>query len=183
MADDRHPLSPAAIDLAERALDVLDDTDHLQDGVQAAAPRAVAFGELYAYATDPAYQASPALTQALGRDLALRRDLERLLRNTATQHLPRVAAASSGAIQARETETCRIAFRPSRADPGQIYVILEMKAPGAEAPSVLFAFSPDRRWVRLPLPEASDGRIQVLLDADSEVLQALRDIHTEVYLT
>ena len=72
-------------------------------------------------------------------------------------------------------------FRASKADPDQIFIIIEFTDKSAR-PSVLFICDQDKPMSKVELPEARDGRIQLLLDANSDAVKGLRNIATEVFL-
>ena len=142
----------------------------------------VPFSALYAYATDPDGAVDDELELALGRDPGLAADFGRILEKTVVWRLPRVAAASSGPIMSREGEGCRIRFQTSRAEPDQTYIIIELTEDGAKGPTALFIVDPELGCRRFALPAARDRVIQLLVDRDSELLQGLLDIKTEVFL-
>lgn len=144
-------------------------------------PPAVGFAEVYAYATDPRHQPRAELLSALDGDLRVRRDFEALLRNISVYWMPQVAAASSGKISAREVDGCRMEFRASKADEDQVFVIIELNDKSA-SPRCLFVCGKNGPVRRLDLPEARDGRLQLLLDGESEIAVALRDVESEVFL-
>lgn len=170
--------------LAERLFDALGTMRELtrppEDGD--AGPGTVAFSALYAYATDPEAPPDERIETALRDDPGLMADFRRLLEKTAARRLPRVAAASSGAIMSREGEGCRIRFRASHAEPSQTYIIIELTDEPAEGPNTLFIVYPDKGCRRFSLPPARDRVIQVLAEEDSDLLQGLLDIRTEVFL-
>jgi len=163
------------------AADALDALSHV-DEILAPAPGKIGFAELYAYAVDPAHEPAERMLSALDRDAALRADFQRLLKNTARYYMPQVAAASSGALDSREVDGCRIVFKSSRADPNQLYVIVEATADKTFEPEILFVQFPDGRTRRTELGGGRDGRTQILLDRTSEIAQGLMDINTEVYV-
>jgi len=167
---------------AEAALDTMDHVDRLLDGGATAAAGKIAFADLYAYAVDPNHEPADRLLNALDTDAGLQADFQRLLRNTARYYMPEVAAASSGTLESREVDGCRIVFRPSRADPDQLYVIVEATADKAFNPEVLFVQFADGRSRRAPLPGAQNGKVQILLDRNSDIATGLLDISTEVYV-
>ena len=171
---------PAEMDFAERVATTLGTLDAM---TAPPAKRAVGFSELYAYATNPGIEPSVALTTALSTDEILRANLRRILANTAIGRLPQVAAASSGAIDSREGDGCRIEIKPSRANAGQIYILITLAENWARTPTALFVYSPEGRGTKVALPDSQDGKIQLLVESDSEVARALRDIATEVYLS
>ena len=179
MATDGTELSEAEMALVQRALDVAEVSDRLLHAPTAAT--AVAFADLYAYATRPDYQPSDALLTALESDTPTRRDFEALLKNTASYWIPQAAAASSGSVATREIDGCRMTFRTSKANENQVYVIIEFTDREAK-PGALFVASPGAATMKLALPNARDGRVQLLLEADSEMAQRLQDVDTEVFL-
>ncbi|MBF0336181.1 MAG: hypothetical protein HQL40_21530 [Alphaproteobacteria bacterium] len=150
------------------------------DGMEGAASTRPSFGELWAFATGEA-EMSDDLRRALDTDRRLAGDLDHLIERTALYRFPRVAAASSGAVETRDGEGFRIRLRPSRANVEHTYVSIEVAAELDEPPLALLAKGPGR-WIKLPLPDAIDGVIQILVDSGSELVHALRDVHTEVYI-
>jgi len=167
---------------AEATLDTIDHMDKLLGGSGQAAADKVAFADLYAYAIDPNHEPADQLLDALDRNTGLQADFQRLLRNTARYYMPEVAAASTGALESREVDGCRIIFKPSKADPDQLYVIVEATADKSFNPEILFVQFSDGRSRRAALAGAQNGRVQILLDRGSEIAQGLLDISTEVYV-
>ena len=166
----------------EAALAALLTTDQLLTA-PAGAPGLVSPSEMYAYATDAGYQPSTGLLEALDNRPDIRASFHRLLDNTARYHLPQVAAASSGQIEQRESQGCKFSFRPSRADPSQMYVIIENTRDMDFAPKILFVCNRNGATSRTELPAAQNGRVQLLLERDSDMAKGLLDIKTEVYMT
>ncbi len=171
------------LDLSERLFDTLSTLQELapEAGDHAGHGR-TAFSRLYAYATEPDQDVDPELERAMADDPGLRRDFRRLLEKIATNHLPRVAAASTGPLEQRVGEGCRIRFEPSRAQPTQVFIVIELTDRDAPAPTVLFTCDSEGRCQKFPLPPARDGVIQILQEKDSELLQGLLDIGKEVFL-
>ncbi len=163
------------------ATEALDTLSHV-DEILTPAPGKVAFADLYAYAVDPGHEPADRLLDALDTDTGLQADFQRLLKNTARYYMPEVAAASTGALDSREVDGCKILFKSSRADPDQVYVIVEATADKTFAPEMLFVQFPDGRTRRTELGGGRDGRTQILLDRASEIAQGLMDINTEVYV-
>ena len=119
--------------------------------------------------------------RALAESPALRADLRRLLGKTAARRLPRLAAASSGPLSARDGEGCRIRFEASRAEPSQVYVIIELQDEEAPAPRSLIVCD-DSGSRKFALPPPHNGTVQVLVERDSDLIGALSDLGSEVYL-
>lgn len=159
------------------------DHDAVRQAVTAAdlASPAIGFNRLYDYATG-GQDRDHEVARVLDANPRLRADLRVLLAKVALNHLPEVAAASSGELDVRETDQCRIRFEPSRAEPDQVYLIVELVDRSAPMPSVLFTCTADDRSDRIDLPEGRDGVIQLLLDRSAPVLESLRDHNAEVYL-
>ena len=66
---------------------------------------------------------------------------------------PKVAAASSGAVEGRDGENYRIRLRVSQAAPSQTYVIIELQDPASAAPSTILLGKPDGEYDVHALPE------------------------------
>jgi hypothetical protein len=140
--------------------------------------RGVAPSDLAAVIDDPGHPRADEVDEELRKSHKLRADFDHLLRRMARYSLPRLAAASSGAAITRTAEGCRITLRPSRADPTQIYVIIEADGPA----QTLFVRSDQGSHVRHPLPSAQDGVVQLLAEEGSDLVAALRDVESEVFL-
>ena len=179
MATDPNTLNDRELTLVRNTLDATNMAGHLLKGDGKSTT--VGFSEIHAYATQPDHSPSDALLRALHSDGRVRRDFEALLKNVSVYWMPQVAAASSGDVSTREIDGCRMTFRASRADPDQIFVIIEFTDTSAR-PSTLFVCGQDKPMSKVELPVARDGRIQLLLDANSDAVKGLRDIATEVFL-
>ena len=179
MATDPITLNDQEQTLVRNTLDAVNIAKRLlEEDVQIAV---VSFAEIYAFATQPNYKPSGALLSALDSDSRVRRDFEALLRNVSVYWMPQVAAASSGKVSTREIDGCRMTFHASKADKDQIFVVIEFMNTSAR-PSALFLCGQDKPMSKVELPEVRDGRIQLLLDADSDTMKGLRDIATEIFL-
>jgi hypothetical protein len=154
----------------------------LMDGFEADTSQVVSFSDLYAYAADRPVQNLETLTQALRKDAMTRQALQRLLSKTARYGLPRAAAAATGPIRLREIEDCRIQMRASRAEPNQVYVIIDLPQGATPLPTALFIYHADNGCTKHPLPPSQDSRIQILTTANSELVQGLSDHRTEIFL-
>ena len=181
MAENHGKLEAEHLAFAENIVEALSVLDALDEPT--AVTTAVPFSELYAYAIDPGERPRPELLNALATSPRLRADLNRLLGNPAIVHLPQVAAASTGEIKEREGGGCHIEFRASRADADQIYVIISLEKKVTRTPSTLIICDPMGCCVKVALPAAREGRIQLLLDTESDIANSLRDISTEVYIS
>jgi hypothetical protein len=179
MATDPITLNDRELTLVRNTLDATDIAGRLLEGNTQNA--AIGFSEIYAYATRPDHSPSAALLRALDSAGPVRRDFEALLKNISVYWMPQVAAASSGEVSTREIDGCRMTFRASKADAGQIFVIIEFMDKSAH-PSALFVCGQHKPMSKVELPEVRDGRIQLLLNADSNTVKGLRDIATEVFL-
>lgn len=167
-------LALAALDADAQARDLLDTS--------AATVKRLAFSALYRYASDPSFELSPADAQKLASDDAAQADLARLIAANAFTYMPRQAAAASGAVSRRESGTAVLTLTPSQAEPGQVYLGVEILDPEAVPPVHLFFRHADGPWRRLQLPPFSGTKAQMLLDAGGGTASALADPETEVYL-
>jgi len=142
----------------------------------------IGFAEIYRFATEGAGGMSPELSEALAASPRLRADLRHLLRRTTPLHLSARAAASSATVTTRQGTEFRMTLRESHADRDQIYVTIQFGEAVISPPTTLFVIDDRRGCRKLPLPAASAGAVQLLLEADSDLVAALRDPRTEVFM-
>lgn len=138
------------------------------------------FRRLYRYVID-ARSDDAELEAALSENAALRADLRRLTAKVASFQIPELAAAASGLVAQRVAPGCRIRFEPSRAEAAQTYVIISLDDLGRH-PRWLAVFVDDDRCRRLALPEPREGLIQLLVDSHSDILAALRNPKSEIFI-
>ncbi len=171
--------------LAEKTFEVLsvmDDLLEAEDTGHRGAAREVGFSDLFAYASGASAARDQDVRLALIRNPRLRRDLDRLLAKVSVCHFPRAAAASSGDVDTREGDGFKLRVRRSKAVETQCYVIIDIDPTFDATPTALFVKSRDGGIEKYALPELQDGTIQMLVDAESDLVQNLRDAGTEVYL-
>ena len=147
-----------------------------------AGERRLGFQDLYAYVADPDCAAAEQIEAAMAADPRLADDLRCLLEKTSLYHGPRMAAASTGSLSSRRGSGFSITLRASRAEPSQIYVVIEVIEPDGGTPKTLFVSQRDHRVLKHSLPEVDGDTIQLLAEGDSELVQALRDPGSEVFL-
>jgi hypothetical protein len=134
--------------------------------------------EIVQFLDDPSRSLSAEEQRALFSDPRLRADYRRLKAQATTFELPALAAASSGAVNARRFEGGTISIHPSRVA-GQIYVILRFSWP-ANAPRMILLESAAGDLVKRALPAADQqGEVMMVLnersDADAGFLRLLGD--------
>lgn len=173
-------LDPPQQEAAARMFEALDMIDVATE--QAVEPRRVSFSDLYAFANDPEREMAPELAEALASDGAFEADLLRLLDRIAAYRFPRAAAASSGPVAQRDGDLYRIALRPSRAEPSQVYIVIELADLDSVPPELIYVCRPGKPCEKHRLPIAHDGAIQILADLRSPLVEALRDGQAEVFL-
>jgi hypothetical protein len=138
------------------------------------------FADLYAWATDPDRAFGPAEREALLRDSLLRRSFALLVARLASLRVEAAAAAASGRLDARSGRGLSVRLVASRADPMQVYVVIEIE-PGVPA-SLLLVLRDGVPAARLALPASIDGHVQLIEASDSPLVAALRDPATELVL-
>ncbi|NQW09698.1 MAG: hypothetical protein HQ481_07445 [Alphaproteobacteria bacterium] len=112
---------------------------------------------------------------------ALKDDVAALLDRAAVASLPRVAAAATEDAVARRIGTgAAIRLLPSRATPDQTYVVITLDDPD-RTPGQLIAVTGDDLVVQRLDPPV-DGTIQVLTETASDLVRALADAETRVWL-
>ena len=176
-------LKPAQKKAAGQVFDALSTLDALTDPDKASAESGqIGFADIYAFATNPARNMDNRMREALLRNPRLRRDLDKMIANAPVYHFRRVAAASSGGVESREGDGFKIRLKQSRAEATQTYVILELAEGAPKAPTMLFVKGADETYVKHALSEPQGGIIQLLVESDSDLVKALRDVHTEVFI-
>ncbi len=98
---------------------------------------AIPFSRLYAFAANPDQSADPELSDALVRDTKLARHFHHLCEQNAVARLPRVAAAGDEPLPSRDGDGCRLRLEPSRAEPEQVYLIVEFNDTAANPENLL----------------------------------------------
>lgn len=177
-------LPPRQQMVARRAVEALMAIDGLttsEDGAGGAGPRRrVAFRDLLAWVRGAEPHLSRDVERAIAADQRLARDFERLLHRTAGWHGARAAAASSGDLDVREGNGFRLRIKPSRAGAGLIYLLVDLA--GDHQPTTLVLRGPSGQHVKMALPAAQDGVIQILAEETAEEVRLLRDPGTELFL-
>ncbi len=170
--------------LTERAFDALCTLDEVADAqrAQGTGERQFGFADIYAYVNEPGRPMSAQLSEALEADARLRDDLLRLLAKTAGYRCPRSAAAGTKVLESRHGQGFTIRLRPSRAEPSQVYVVIELLDRAAEAPKALFIAERRDGLLKHALPEARGGTVQLLAETESDLIRALRNPRSEVFL-
>ena len=139
------------------------------------------FGELVAAASAPG-PLPAALAQALLSDPALRADFNLLLRRTARVHVPRAAAASSGALQRRQAGGYSLRLVPSRSGADQVYLLIEVPD-GHAPPRLLVVSNPDGTICKEDLPPPTERTIRLLKDANDPLPRTFRQPDSELFLS
>jgi hypothetical protein len=134
--------------------------------------------EIVQFLNDPSRALTAEEQRALFADPRLRADYRRLKAQATTFELPALAAASSGAVNARRFEGGSVSIHPSRI-PGQIYVILRFDSPTG-APRMMLLESAGGDLIKRALPSADpQGEVMMVLnagsDADAGFLRLLAD--------
>ncbi len=134
--------------------------------------------EIVQFLNNPARALTTEEQRALFADPRLRADYRRLKAQVTAFELPALAAASSGAVNARRFEGGSITIHPSRV-PGQVYVILRFNWP-TNAPRMMLLESASGDLVKRELPSSDQqGEVMMVLnersDADAGFLRLLAD--------
>ncbi len=175
---------PESLIVAERIFLALSALDHLADAAreQTENSERVGIGELYRHVRDPEASVTPGLLKALENDVQLRANFARLAAKNALCRFPAAAAASSGVVASRECAGFQITMRKSRAEPSQVYIIIDLATRDDAPPTHLFVLGEEIRYCKHSLPLPLDGTIQVLAEDGSDIVRALADHHSEVFL-
>lgn len=172
--------SIAPLDFGKAAASENDDTaDSAPAGTEGTR---IGFDDLYRFANDPAMPMDAGLAQALAASSRMRADLRLLIQRASGGRALMAAAASSGTVTTRHGTSFRMTLRESRADRNQVYVLIHINGKAALAPRALFVIDDGAACRKVPLPAPLNGTVQLLLDADSDIVAALRDPAAEVFV-
>lgn len=170
-----------------RARDAFAD-EKLAQELLAAPPAGPAIGpsRLYAYARRGDGTADLGVERALRASPKLRRLYARFVFDSARYHAAAAMAAGSTEVPPRAGQGWRISAERSQAEPDQFIVIIELAAGDdtaeAELPDTLILCDPDQAFHHFAVPAARRGVIQMILDADGDLIRLLRDPRTEAFL-
>ncbi|CCQ75279.1 hypothetical protein [Magnetospira sp. QH-2] len=137
---------------------------------------------LQAYATGRLPWPQDDLERALGSHLPLRRAYMIMVKAASSHHLPRARAASSDTLPTREGDRVRLSLRESRAEPDQLFLIVEISDRVPEGPSTLIILDSEDNSTQVALPEPRNGVAQVILDRASEAVRLLADPRSEAFI-
>ncbi len=142
-------------------------------------PKRIAASALYASAKCGAPHA------ALADSRGARQFYHQALAETAQYVMPEAKAASSYHMLERHGEGCRIRVEPSRAEPDQFFVIVEMprEATRARMPTSLVLRDAQDFCQWFTLPPVRDGIAQFIAEANSDLVCLIGDPTTRIYLT
>ncbi|MBF0419479.1 MAG: hypothetical protein HQL78_04870 [Magnetococcales bacterium] len=146
------------------------------------AVEAVSFMELRHAARHSENPISQSLVAALSKNSRLQCDFYRLIRDGSVCCFSRQAAADSGETIHRKTGNYQIRLCPSKVEQKQVYVVIALEQEKNVVPNAMFIFKSGSLLVKKALSSPHDGVIQILDYADSDLVLALKDQETEIYL-
>ncbi len=116
-------------------------------------------------------------------NINLWRIYKKIISETAICHLPEAMAASTVEFPfVRHGDDWTVTIELARAEPNQVYVILEISKSINQTPKSIFFFKGDETHPRWELPEVNDGVIQLISDRHSDLVKLLMDPKSEAYL-
>jgi hypothetical protein len=145
----------------------------------------IPISRLYAVAARPKATIPADLASAMLRQPRLRQIYREFLARGASYYVPEAMAASTEDLPDRNTKGCRVRFEGSRAEPNQVYVIVELDDPFPEpedAPSALVFCDPENFTACLELTGWRNGVVQLIVEQSSEILRLARDPRSTAYL-
>ncbi|GAB0057907.1 hypothetical protein SIID45300_02241 [Candidatus Magnetaquicoccaceae bacterium FCR-1] len=168
---------------AEALFCALSAERHLNSDELEEATPAIGFAELYRLASQPEQPVTPEMALALAGNPRLEADLKRLIHEQSQCHFPLRAAADSGEETSREMHGFKIRLHPSQAEQAQMYVSIRLAEEKREVPTTLFILKPGHPPIKRHLPLPKDGVIQILEDGESDLVHALKDLDSEIFLS
>jgi hypothetical protein len=166
--------------LSEQIFVALDLCDHLEKP-QETGSSSYSFQEVFSFVNHANFEPRPSFLANLKSNLALNRDINRLLRRQKSIQMGTAAAASTGDINHREANGFELTIHPSLSNPAHVY--LEIKSIDRdEEPEMLFVSHPDLGTERLIIDDFFDGETQILLSAQDRLVKLLRNVESHVIL-
>ncbi len=170
--------------LAE-ALDVASQADALLEAA-AAAPASdhVTIRDLHAFLWNPNTDRDGRIQRALRDNARARETLDILLQESGAVTFPEIAAAYTDTIVERDYQDGRATLRlfNDPAVPDQTYLVLDIEPELGFEPQALFVFGAEPPFLFIHLPEAVDGTIQTVVDADDPLVAGLGSLDAKVKL-
>ena len=145
----------------------------------------VMFGELVHYVHGTANVDDERVSDALGTNLPLRRQFNKLIEQTrVASHPMQAQAASDELLNQRESRAFTLKFKTSRANDKQIFVLLVVHAESnlADGHLPVLLANKEHKIGRLCFPALKDQTAQLLLEHDDEKLVLMRDPDAELSL-
>ncbi len=170
------------LEIAKRAFTALSILDSTKANRDSSKLSHISPAQLYAYASRPNFPIPFEVRHALKSNPRLRQSFHRLLIKCSNYYLPSVAAASSGEITEREAGNFRIRLHPSKVEPKQLYLIIEILVDNISPPRLLILHDENGDYLKQPLPDPHDNQIQLLIQSDSELANAIRKHSSEIFL-
>jgi len=178
--DELGPDGQAATEATFIALETLAELD--RTAVELADAPPLSPSALWAHATGAAPIPRAALAAALLAFPALRETLSGLLARAALATGPRVAAAANRqAIAERGGEGFRLRLLPARDAPDQTWIMIALERP-EPAPTRLTVLPAAGPPETVPLEPPADGIVQLLAETGSDLVRALTDPASTVFL-
>ena len=175
------PETQKAVAATFEALSLLDRFGEREQEQSPAGAKPIAFSDLYAFANNPDLPLSNEAALAMLRDPRLAADFARLLTKLSPYQAERQAAASTGGVEHWEGAGFTLDIRTSRAESSQVYIVVRL-GDSTTRPRSLFVSRADSAFFKEMLPEAPGDTYQLLLDADTDIVRALRDPGSKVFL-
>jgi len=138
--------------------------------------------QLWAYASGALTWPQADLDMQLRSSEPMRNTFRNMIEKATPFHLPQARAASSDALPQRDGKNCRLSMGPSRAEPNQLYLIVELRNVRHDTPVQLTLCNHRQEFIRIDLPTPRNGIAQILLDRSSDVVQWLSDPRTEAFV-
>jgi len=144
--------------------------------------KSVSYHDIYMLAQGREIQPLSQINRALLETPSLNRAFKSLLRQFSLAVSPKVAAASSGVLRERHAEGFTLILKPSNADSEQIYIQIRLTRPYKRLPSLIILRGANDEMICFNLPKPVDHVYQWLHSADSELVRAIADKESELFL-
>lgn len=121
--------------------------------------------------------------QLLAEAPAARKSYRTLIDQMSLVRLPQSMAAASDGLPVRNSEGCRIRLQESKAEPEQLYLIIELSGILKSDPERLTVFDATDNSYSLDLAAPRNGVIQMIVERSEKIATLLSDPKSEAFLS
>jgi hypothetical protein len=121
--------------------------------------------------------------QQLNDNLPARRVYRQMIKQISDFHFPQAIAAATDMLPVRNAQGCRIRLQESKAEPDQLYLIIEFSEGVKSVPRKLTVFDAEDNSFGMDLSAPRNGIIQMIIERTEKIATLLSDPKSEAFLS